>query len=119
MGLESILFLSTCVLILWFNRWLVGKEIDLAKASFRQDALASALEVSKEREALADRLREAADERYDALAKQRENRQSIEANALPFFTSTDKEQAQIEKLMTDKGEDFLSRYQDEVPGLGR
>lgn len=119
MNIEAVLFLSSLGFVLWFNRWIVGREIEAAKATFRQDALASALEVAKEREALAVRLREAADERYDALAKQRENRNSIEANALPFFTSTDREQAQIEKLMTDKGEDFLSRYQDEVPGLGR
>ena len=115
MTLDSVFFLSFSLFILWFNRWLVGREIEAAKASFRQDALNSALEVAKEREALAERAREAMRDELNAMKQQKDNRRSIEAGALPFYASTDREQAQIEKVMNDRGE----AYFDEVAGLGR
>lgn len=121
MTIESGVFLCLLALTLVLNRWLNGKEIEAAKATFRQDALNSALEVAKEREALAELAKDAAQAELDALKRQKDNRSAIERNALPFFTTTDKEQAQMDKMMHDKGEEFLAgqAYSDEVPGLGR
>lgn len=113
--IETAVFFTLCGFTLWFSRWLTGKEIELAKATFRQDALNSALEVAKEREALAEAAKEALRDELDSLKRQKDNRRSIEANALPFFANTDREQAQIEKVMNDKGEEYF----DEVAGLGR
>lgn len=115
MTFDTAFYLVLCALTLWLNRWLNAKEIESAKAVFRQDALSSALEIAKEREALAVLARERAEAELEVARTQADNRRNIERNALPFYANSEREMAQIERVMNDKGED----YHDEVAGLGR
>ena len=115
MDLNIVFFVSIALFTIWFSRWLTDQRVAAIKAEFRSEALQANLEVLRDREALTEKANVALRQELEKREKQTAARDRIEAGALPFYTSTDKEQAQMDKVMHDKGEDFF----DEVPGLGR
>ena len=111
----AITFLALCAITLWFNRWVVREEIKAFRSSAEAEILKERVRIVEELYDL--ELQKAKMAEVELSEARRKKVQSVSADALPFFTRTDEDEARLEDQM--KVLNKREEYFDEVAGLGR
>ena len=113
MQLEAgLTFIALASLTLWFNRWVVREELKSYKAEAEKEILGARVKLVEEMYDLALVRADAAEEKLERMEE--DNKVDIQRRALPFHIRNDRDDAKLEREMTQE-----QAYFDEVPGLGR